>query len=242
MDEKEKKKAEQGPAWWYEPRGSKVREYGTPVERSYCKRPIQCLASSKILTPTLSPPGERVPPPPLVQGEDTLAGWRGGGSIFWKTPDTALYSTYVSTLWVLPCKVRIRIRSSKRTVSLAVFRLRIGSGFSWVSGSGSRQAKNLLPKKGEKVRISCWKSSRPFYWFQAIYMTIFFSSKMLQLYISQKFFSKEISGGIRIRIGSVFAATGWIRIRFNKIPRSRPGFCEGRSETLILSPLTCNRI
>jgi hypothetical protein len=26
----------------------------------------------------------------------------GGGSIFWKTPDTALYSTYVSTLWSLP--------------------------------------------------------------------------------------------------------------------------------------------
>jgi hypothetical protein len=40
------------------------------------------------------------PPPPLVRGEDTHAGWRGGGgSIFWKTPDTALYSTYVSTLW-----------------------------------------------------------------------------------------------------------------------------------------------
>ncbi len=39
-------------------------------------------------------------PPPLVRGEDTLAGWSGGwGSIFWKTPDTALYSTYVSTLW-----------------------------------------------------------------------------------------------------------------------------------------------
>jgi hypothetical protein len=34
-----------------------------------------------------------------VRGEDILAGWRGdGGSIFWKTPDTALYSTYVSTL------------------------------------------------------------------------------------------------------------------------------------------------
>ncbi len=28
-------------------------------------------------------------------GEDTLAGWKGGGgSIFWKTPDTALYSTH----------------------------------------------------------------------------------------------------------------------------------------------------
>jgi hypothetical protein len=40
-------------------------------------------------------------PPPLVRGEDTLAGWKGGGgSIFWRTPDTALYSTYVSTLWV----------------------------------------------------------------------------------------------------------------------------------------------
>jgi hypothetical protein len=38
--------------------------------------------------------------PPLVRGEDTLAEWEGGGgSIFWKTPDTALYSTYVSTLY-----------------------------------------------------------------------------------------------------------------------------------------------
>jgi hypothetical protein len=38
-------------------------------------------------------------PPPLVLGEDTLARGRGGwGSIFWKTPDTALYSTYVNTL------------------------------------------------------------------------------------------------------------------------------------------------
>ncbi len=36
-------------------------------------------------------------------GEDTLAGWRGGGgSIFWKTLDTALYSTYVSTLCAAP--------------------------------------------------------------------------------------------------------------------------------------------
>jgi hypothetical protein len=37
-------------------------------------------------------------PPPLLRGEDTLAGWRGGGgSIFWKTQDTALYSTYIES-------------------------------------------------------------------------------------------------------------------------------------------------
>ncbi len=39
-------------------------------------------------------------PPPLVRGEDTLAGGRGGGgSIVRKPPDTALYSINVSTLW-----------------------------------------------------------------------------------------------------------------------------------------------
>jgi hypothetical protein len=38
--------------------------------------------------------------PPLVRGEDALAEWRGGGgSIVRKTPDTALYSIYVSTWW-----------------------------------------------------------------------------------------------------------------------------------------------
>jgi hypothetical protein len=36
-------------------------------------------------------------------GEDTLAGWRGGGgSIVWKTPDSALYSTNESTLCDAP--------------------------------------------------------------------------------------------------------------------------------------------
>jgi hypothetical protein len=47
--------------------------------------------------PTPSPPGERVPPPPPL-----VRGWveRGvGGHIVRKTPDTALYSTFVSTLW-----------------------------------------------------------------------------------------------------------------------------------------------
>jgi hypothetical protein len=46
---------------------------------------------------TIDPPPPHRPacvyPPPLVRGEDTLAGWRGGGgSIDRKTPDAALYS------------------------------------------------------------------------------------------------------------------------------------------------------
>ncbi len=51
-----------------------------PVERLYCKRPILCLASSKILTP---PPHRAacVPPPPLVRGEDTLSRGRGGWGV-----------------------------------------------------------------------------------------------------------------------------------------------------------------
>jgi hypothetical protein len=57
------------------------------VEGLYCNRPIQCLASSEILTPPHPLTAWRV----LVRGEDTLAGWRwGGGSIVRKTPDTAL--------------------------------------------------------------------------------------------------------------------------------------------------------
>jgi hypothetical protein len=38
------------------------------------------MASSKILTPQpLTPRRVCTPPPPLVRGEDTLAGWKGGG-------------------------------------------------------------------------------------------------------------------------------------------------------------------
>jgi hypothetical protein len=68
---------------------------------------MQCLAPSEKNIdhpPPLRPASVYTPPPPpppLVRGEDTLAGWRGGrgGSIVRKTPDTALYSIYVSTLW-----------------------------------------------------------------------------------------------------------------------------------------------
>ncbi len=74
-------------------------QWAEPVEGLYCKRPIQCLASSEILIPHPLTARRVCTPPPLVRGEDTLAGWRGGGgSIVRKTPDTALYSIYVSTL------------------------------------------------------------------------------------------------------------------------------------------------
>jgi hypothetical protein len=47
------------------------------------------------------PPHRQASVYPLVRGEDTLAGWRGGGgSIVRETPDTALYSTYVITLYL----------------------------------------------------------------------------------------------------------------------------------------------
>jgi hypothetical protein len=71
-----------------------------PVEGLHCKRPIQCLASSEILTPHPLTAPRVCTGPPLVRGEDTLARGRGGGgSIVWKTSDTALHSIYVSTLW-----------------------------------------------------------------------------------------------------------------------------------------------
>jgi hypothetical protein len=46
-----------------------VVKIGPTVEGLYCKRPIQCLASSEILTPSHTLTARRVcNPPPLVQG------------------------------------------------------------------------------------------------------------------------------------------------------------------------------
>jgi hypothetical protein len=64
--------------------------YTTVVERLYCKRPILCLASSKILTPTPLPPSECVPPRLWCGGEDTLAEWRGGGGQYFGRRQTLL--------------------------------------------------------------------------------------------------------------------------------------------------------
>jgi hypothetical protein len=48
------------------------------VERFYSKRPILCLASSKILTLHRLSSVCVCTPLPLLQGEDTLAGWNRG--------------------------------------------------------------------------------------------------------------------------------------------------------------------
>ncbi len=49
------------------------------AEGLYCKRPIQCLASSEILTPTPSPPGECVPPCLWCGGSKHTLGGEGVG-------------------------------------------------------------------------------------------------------------------------------------------------------------------
>ncbi len=51
-----------------------------------------------IYPPTPSPPCEMCTPPPMVRGRALQVERGGGPSIFLKTPDTALYSIYVSTL------------------------------------------------------------------------------------------------------------------------------------------------
>ncbi len=47
------------------------------------------------------------PHPPSWGGTHSLGGEGGGGSIFWKTQGTALYSTYVSTLWCTVYRERL---------------------------------------------------------------------------------------------------------------------------------------
>ncbi len=71
------------------------------VERLYCKRPIQCLASSKTLTPHPPPPGECLPPA-FGEGRTHSLGGKGGWGVNILEDvrhSSVLYSTYVSTLW-----------------------------------------------------------------------------------------------------------------------------------------------
>ncbi len=75
------------------------------VERSYCMRPILCLTSSKILTPHPPHCPASVYPPPLVRGEDKLAGWRRGWGVnILKDAghSSVLYICKCFVLWLLP--------------------------------------------------------------------------------------------------------------------------------------------
>ncbi len=58
----------------------------------------------------------------MVGGRTHSLGGEGGGwSIFWKTPDTALYSSYVSTLWYsLSLQKRRKTKKTKRDLALIV--------------------------------------------------------------------------------------------------------------------------
>ncbi len=81
----------------------------------------------KYWSPAPSLPSECVTP---VFGE----GGGGGGSIFWKTPDTALYSTYVSTLWpyVSADDSCVGARDAGVGVLLRMRALCSGTNFLWV--------------------------------------------------------------------------------------------------------------
>ncbi len=76
---------------------------GTTEYIFYCKRAILFLSSSKILTPHPPLRPASVYPPPLLRGEDRLAGRRGGWggvTIFWKTREIGLPSySKICTLW-----------------------------------------------------------------------------------------------------------------------------------------------
>jgi hypothetical protein len=50
----------------------------------------------------------------------SLGGEGGEGSIFWKTSDTALYSTYVSALWSIHSGTG-NVRFNKKTISGPVY-------------------------------------------------------------------------------------------------------------------------
>ncbi len=58
-----------------------------------------------------SPPHRPASVYPIAIGAGEDTGWRGGGgSIFWKTPDTALCSPYVSTLCF--CRMKLLWRKA----------------------------------------------------------------------------------------------------------------------------------
>jgi hypothetical protein len=96
----------------------------------------------KILTP--HPPHRPVSVYPRFWCEgrtDSLGGVEGWGSIFWKTPDTALYSTNVSTLWC------VHLRNNSLSVPINGCR---GCQLS----SPGEEARGLVVDQSSLVRLS----------------------------------------------------------------------------------------
>ncbi len=67
------------PSWVYQTRRGREERTDRCVEGLYCKRPIQCPASSELLTPHPLTARRMSTPRLWCRGEDTLAGWRWGG-------------------------------------------------------------------------------------------------------------------------------------------------------------------
>ncbi len=86
-------------------RGISYRRF--TVEGLYCKRPIQCLASSEILTPHPPHRPASVYPLPLVWGKDTLLGEEGVG--FNSSED----ARHCSVLYICKYFVRFTIADMK---------------------------------------------------------------------------------------------------------------------------------
>ncbi len=116
------------------------------VEGLYCKIPIQCLSSSKILTPHPLT-ARRVCAPRLWCGGRThsLGDDGVGGSIFRKTKDTALYSIYVSTLWRRPSNNQHMDLCLCITCSLYPCRFSLSLGLIFLPGGQINKGDICLP-------------------------------------------------------------------------------------------------
>ncbi len=123
------------------------------VEGLYCKRPIQCLASSEIWPPHLT--ARRVCPSPVFGSGGGHTRWveRGWESKVRKTPDTALYSIYVSTLWSKPKRFRQeKQENTTRFESHLSFSLETGASvclLSTTTGGAPPHLRQHLPSRSQ---------------------------------------------------------------------------------------------
>ncbi len=135
-------------------RGSQGRK--APILRDvkglYSKRPIQCLASSKYYWPPIPSPSCKCVPPAYSEGGGHTR-WVERGSIFWKTPDTALYSTYLSTL----CLERYTKKIFWANVKF-IFDFLASDWFPWICPSRSKITwKNRLRQNNNNIESTAYR-------------------------------------------------------------------------------------